>query len=164
MQVGRRFPAGPLKPARGGLFSAATVEEHTFDSIKWADADYSYDTTACPAKLIVTDFCTNQAQAVIAETDRDTSDEHWPFGIVTSYECLAVNLPLEERKKIAIEQAKIASQKAVEYELWAGTIAQAAGHGNAYLNNGTAIDITGGTPLASAGPSPGWSRRWATAG
>jgi hypothetical protein len=147
MQVGRRFPAGPLKPARGGLFSAADVSEHTFDSVKWADADYHYDTVACPAKLITTDFCTYMAQATIAETSLPEETEHWPFGVVASYECLSPGVSLDDRKKIAIEQAKAGTQKGVENELWTGLIARSSGHGNAFLNNGTAIDVTGGTPL-----------------
>lgn len=152
MLVGRRFPAGPLKPARGGLFSAAEVEKHTFDSVSWADANFGFDSATCPAKLITTDFCTAAASAVVAETDGPTDSEHWPFGIVASYECLAQNLPLEERKKIAIEQAEAGSQKAVEHELWTGVITLAAGHGDSYLNNATAIDLTvpagGGSPVA----------------
>jgi hypothetical protein len=147
MQVGRRFPAGPLKPARGGLFSAATVNEHTFDNVRWADADYTYDTIACPTKLITTDFCTYMAQATIAEAYATTFDDRWPFGVVASYECLAQSLPLEDRRKIAIEQAKAGSQKGVEHELWTGLIARASGHGSAYLNNGTATDLTGGTAV-----------------
>jgi hypothetical protein len=139
------FPAGPLSAAPGGLFSAAEVEKHGPSSERWASGPYGWDSIACPAELVLADFCENVARGVIASAPGG-SNSSWPFGIVANYECITIGQKPEERRRIALAQLEAGTQKAVERELWSGAIALASGRLDVpHLTDGTAVDVTGGT-------------------
>ena len=99
------FPAGTLSPAPGGLFSAADVTRHSASNEKWAGGPYGWDSVACPTELHLADFCANAAEGIIA-SGAIADNGSWPFGVVAKYECYTVGLSVEERRKIAREQAE----------------------------------------------------------
>lgn len=143
------FPAGKLTPAPGGLFSVADVSRDGVDGVRWTNFQYSWDTLACPVQLTTGDYCSN-FQGLIVDLDGSVP-EAWPFGITTRYQCLTPGLSLSDRHRIAREQAEAASQKAVEAELWAGFSAQAANHvSSRYLNDGRAVDVSGGSAVSAS--------------
>ena len=142
------FPAGTLDPAPGGLFSAADVTRHSAGNERWAAGPYGWDSIACPTELILADFCENAAEGIIASSSI-VDNGSWPFGIITKYECYTVGLSVEERRKVAREQAEAGAQKAVEHELWTGQIAQASDRLDVpYLNDNKATNVgTGVVPV-----------------
>ena len=143
------FPAGALTPAPGGLFSAADVTRDA-GTPQWANGAYGWDSDACPTELLLSDFCTNQAEAPIASADSPENGS-WPFGVIARYECYTPGYTVEQRREIARKQAEAGSQKAVEHELWTGQIAQASNRLDVpYLNNNGAVDVGGPVKAALA--------------
>lgn len=129
------FPAGDLQPALNGLFSVADVTNHSATETNWSNTSFDFDTIACPSTLILTDFCTDKANGEIASSTA-MPGEYWPFGVIAGYECPTIGVPPEKRRSNAIKQTELGTQKAVERELWAGQIAQAAGRLEVpFLNN-----------------------------
>ena len=142
------FPAGTLSPAPGGLFSAADVTRHSASNEKWAGGPYGWDSVACPTELHLADFCANAAEGIIA-SGAIADNGSWPFGVVAKFECNTVGYSVDERRKIAREQAEAGTQKAVEHELWTGQLAQAANRLTVpYLTNNKAVDVSGGGAVA----------------
>jgi hypothetical protein len=136
-------PAGMLEPAPGGLFSVASVDESA-GMPEWSNGKFSWDTQGCPAQIILTDFCTSAARGIISDTDVPDNST-WPFGIITNYQCNTVGLSVEERRKIALKQNELASQKAVERELWSGILSLASGRDDVrYLLDGSASVVSTG--------------------
>lgn len=140
------FPAAGLKPARGGILDgAASVTEHADSWGQWTNGAYYWTSDACPVDLILSDYCSNAAEGLIASNDTGSSVEGWPFGIITRYTCLTVGTKPEEMKATALIQNRVGTQKALEYELWTGGISRASNHlGNRYLSGPTSIDVTPG--------------------
>lgn len=144
------FPAGKLEPAPGGLLSAAgvSVTRHSKDDESWANGAYGWDSAACPSELILSDVCTNTAKGLIGQSSIANSGS-WPFGIVANYECYTPGYNVEERRKIALEQAEAGTQKAVEHELWSGQIAQASNRLTVpFLMDGNAVDVSGAAAVS----------------
>lgn len=144
------FPAAELKPARGGILDgAASVTEHADSWGQWTNGAYFWTTDACPVDLILSDYCSNAAEGLIASNSSGSSVEGWPFGIITRYSCLTVGTKLEEMKATALVQNRIGTQKALEYELWSGGISRASNHlGNRFLSGPGTVDVTpGGTAV-----------------
>jgi hypothetical protein len=135
------FPAGPISPAPGGLFAVASVTRHSDGRTRWADGPFGWDSDLCPSGLELADFCTNAARGIITRTD-GAPNASWPFGIVSSVECLTPGQTVEERRAIARKQAEAGAQKAVEYELWTGALHRASNRLTVpYLTNNTAVDV-----------------------
>lgn len=134
------FPAGPLNTAPGGLFSAAVVDRSA-GIPNWANGGFSWDTDACPSDLILSDFCTNQAEGLIASADGGDNGS-WPFGVIGKFECYSSGYTVSQRREIARKQAEAGTQKAVEHELWSGAIAQASNRLDVpFLTNGKAVNV-----------------------
>ena len=122
------FPAAELKPAPGGILDgAASVSEHPDSWGQWTNGAYFWTSEACPVDLILSDYCTNVSEGIIASNDRGSAIEGWPFGIITRYTCLTVGTKLEEMKAVALRQNQVGTQKALEWELWSGGISAASG-------------------------------------
>lgn len=144
------FPAGTLSPAPGGLFSAADVQRSA-GVPQWANGAYGWDTILCPSEIALSDFCTNQAELVLASADGGANGS-WPFGVIAKFECYTVGYTVEERRRIAREQAEAATQKAVEAELWGGKIAQASNRLDVpYLANNKAVNVGAGVVPVNVG-------------
>jgi hypothetical protein len=145
------FPAAELKPARGGILDgAASVTEHADSWGQWTNGAFFWTSDACPVDLILSDYCSNAAEGLIASNDTGSSVEGWPFGIITRYRCLTVGTKLEEMKATALKQNRVGTQKALEYELWTGGISRASDHlDNRFLSGPGSVDVTpGGTAVS----------------
>lgn len=137
------FPAAKLVPAPGGILDgAAEVHEHADSWGQWTNGSFGWLSEACPADLILADYCSNTGEGIIASSD-GAPGEGWPFGIITRYSCLTVGIKLDEAKDIALRQNKAGTQKALEWELWTGGSASASGHlSDRYLSSASSIDVT----------------------
>ena len=143
------FPAAELKPARGGILDGASVTEHADSWGQWTNGAYFWTSDACPVDLILSDYCSNAAEGIIASNASGSSVEGWPFGIITRYTCLTVGTKLEEMKATALKQNRVGTQKGLEYELWTGGISRASGHlGNRYLSGEGGTDVTPGAAVS----------------
>jgi hypothetical protein len=143
------FPATGVKPAAGGLLDAASVTEHTDSWASWTNGVFGFDTILCPTRLVLADYCTNIDKGIIAETDANVPDV-WPFGIITEYECTTLGMKLAERKRIALLQNELGTQKALERELWTADISHASNHlEQPFLADPNHFDVT---PVAGAVP------------
>ncbi len=143
------FPAAKLVPAPGGILDGAqAVHEHADSWGQWTNGSFGWLSEACPVNLILADYCSNTGEGTIANSDA-APGEGWPFGIITKYDCLTVGIKVDEAKEIALRQNRAGTQKALEWELWTGGIATAAGHiSDRYLSSSASIDVTpGGGPV-----------------
>jgi hypothetical protein len=144
------FPAAELKPARGGILDGASVTEHADSWGQWTNGAYFWTSDACPVDLILSDYCSNAAEGIIASNTSGSSVEGWPFGIITRYTCLTVGTKLEEMKATALKQNRVGTQKGLEYELWTGGISRASNHlNNRYLSGPTSVNVTPGVAAVS---------------
>jgi hypothetical protein len=144
------FPAGELKPVLNGLFSVADVTNHAATETNWSNTSFDFDTVACPSTLILTDFCTDQANGTISSS-LAMPGEYWPFGVIAGYQCPTIGVPVDQRRTNARKQAELGTQKAVERELWAGQIAQAANRLQVpFLTNNTISTQLTSTPVPIA--------------
>lgn len=140
------FPSLEMHPAPSGLFSVARVVRHD-SADSWENGPYAWDTDACPAQLILADFCASAAQGAIVSVSGVPSGS-MPFGVVSVFECVSVGMSSDRCRNIAAAQVEAGSQKAVEAELWSGHLAQASGRlETPYLSNGQAVDVTGGAAV-----------------
>lgn len=144
------FPAAELRPARGGILDGAlSVTEHADSWGQWTNGAYFWTSDACPVQLVLSDYCSNTGDGIIASNENSSVIEGWPFGIITRTRCLTIGTKLEEIKATALKQNRAGTQKALEWELWTGGISIASGHlGNRYLSAATSVDVTpGGAPV-----------------
>lgn len=145
------FPAAELRPARGGILDgAASVTEHADSWGQWTNGAFFWTSDACPVELVLSDYCSNAADGLIAANDNSSSVEGWPFGIITRYRCLTIGTKLEEMKATALVQNRVGTQKALEYELWTGGISRASNHlDNRFLSGPGSTDVTPGGAAVS---------------
>lgn len=139
------FPATNPSAARSGLMSAGgvTVVHHGERNLQWVNGPYGYESMSCGFDLILSDYCSNQADGIILSASDDRAYTGYPFGIVASYLCTSQGVSLDERKTRVLAMAEAGTQKALERELWTGAIALASGHlDSRYLASADATDIT----------------------
>lgn len=116
---------------------------------RWAGG-YSYESLSCNARVTLSDLC-DPAQAIVI-TERDTANRiqtQQPVVIVVEDQCSTFGFGPREREQRALQAMDQCTQKALEYELWTGALATAAGHANRRLASPTAVDVTPtpGTPV-----------------
>jgi len=141
------------KPAPFGLLSPATTVIKD-SSPHWTE-EFDYQTLDCVATVELSSICnTETTVSAVQRSSEGLYRTYVPFEIITSFECSTMGLRPEEIEKIARDAAEACVQKALEYELWTGSIAQAmAGDGswdtanrgvfpNRYLASEGAVDVT----------------------
>lgn len=141
------------QPAPFGLLSPATTVIKD-SSPHWTD-EFDYETLDCVAQVDLVSIC-NSTTSVSAVQSSGTSlfRTYVPFEILTSFKCSTMGRTPAEIEKIARDNAESCAQKALEFELWTGSLAKAAaadGSWNAgergafpnrFLASDSAVDVT----------------------
>jgi hypothetical protein len=135
-----------------GLFSAATVTNHSGGSDHWING-VAVETEACAFEAKVIDICgANPDIPVFEQGDAPRYFDGYPFGIVASDSCVSIGWSVQDRKAKVVRQLELITQKAVELELWNGAYAQTVvpdpnfGDPAMYLSSTAATQITA-TPV-----------------
>lgn len=137
------YPAPELVASPIGLFSVARVvtpKSRNYDD-RWVRGfAYDFDSQATVRLLTTNDETVTggelSAPAAIAD---NRYRDYVPFFIETEMFQSAFGVTGEDRFEIVLKQLEVASQKAVERELWDGLAAQGASNTNDYLANATTV-------------------------
>lgn len=148
-----RIDATPYSGSRLGLLASARIQVDGSDvetladgqSVRWI-AGMRWQPNDCAGGTIL-DPCgtTGPDASPTGEADRAFT----PFVVEASVECLTFGSSQADLEAQARAKLVAVQQRKIEAELWAGTLAQAASWSNAYLTDGNADLIEGGTPLGS---------------
>ena len=145
------YPAPDLVHAPCGLLSVARVMTHggaEYDE-RWVRG-FSYEFDSQPEVEI---FTVNDATVTGGVTGTSTLPQfkdYDPFFIQVTDTRSALGVNGEDRFKLAIKQLEVASQKAVERELWEGVAALAETNGNDFLREESAATVVNSGALAPA--------------
>lgn len=127
-------------PPRVSLLTSALVPEvagtHWLGGIRMRDE-------ACADAVSILDWCSGTD--VDEGSSANTTTDYQPYALIVGESC-ASGLPADDyigraRRRLAALEARI-----VEAELMHGQLTQAAGTGNPYLSDGSAIDLGTATP------------------
>lgn len=148
------------KPALFGLLSPAT--DLIMDSdVHWT-SEFDYETLDCVADVELSAMCNSEVVVNAIENSGSAQYRTYvPFEIITKFQCSTMSRRPEEIRDIAIAAAEACTQKALEYELWTGSLAKAAAaddswdsgtrgaYPNRFLASPSARDVTPtpGTPV-----------------
>lgn len=145
------YSAPDLTPAPCGLLSVARVMTHggaEYDE-RWVRG-FSYEFDSQPEVEV---FTVNDAVVTGGVTGTSTLPqfkEYDPFFIQVTDTRSTLGLTGEDRFKLAIKQLEVASQKALELELWEGVAALAETNGNDFLREASAATVVNSGALAPA--------------
>lgn len=143
------FPASELIPAPCGILSVADVMTHTSreSDERWIRL-FSKEYNSLPSYVRL--LTVNDATVTNGElTDNQTSQtyiDYTPFNIETEDLSSTFSLVAQDRMKTVTKQLDAVTQKALEFEFWAGQAALAEATGNMYLSKASAATI----PVAGA--------------
>ncbi len=141
------FPT--VKPAASpvGLLNSdgVTVVHHSGNDESWTQGPQDVESIACAFGVMLSDYCSNGDDGVIKEASDTRALTTYPFGVIAEYTCTGQGLSMADRKSRVLDMAEAATQQAVEYELWSGAIALAAGHLDVqYLASAAATEVSPG--------------------
>lgn len=148
------YPAPEMVASPVGLFSVARVVTPTsrnYDE-RWVRGfAYDFDSQATVRLLTTNDETVTggELSAPPATADNRYRD-YVPFFIETELFQSTFGVTGEDRFEIVLNQLEVASQKAVERELWDGLASIAASAGNSYLSEATSVtEVLNGAHNAS---------------
>lgn len=148
------------KPALFGILSPAT--DLIMDSDGHWTSEFDYETLDCVADVDLSSICNTEITVNAIENSGSAQYRTYiPFEIITKFKCSTMSRRPEEIREIAIAASESCTQKALEYELWTGSLAQAAAADdswdsatrgafpNRFLASSSATDVTpvAGTPV-----------------
>lgn len=142
--------APPIEPIEFGLFAYAKPNEHISNSEKeeWVRGFYQmYDTL--PNYVRNWDETSNTSYVVSDDPASALYRELKPIFIEVEDFRSTFDLPIEVKFERVLKQLEAVSQKALEYELWNGEIAQAEGLPNMYLTQPGVTVIADGTAVTA---------------
>jgi hypothetical protein len=145
------YPAPDLTPAPCGILSVARVMTHggaEYDE-RWVRG-FSYEFDSQPEVEVFTVNDAAVSGGVSGTSTLPQFKEYDPFFIQVTDTRSALGLNGEDRFKLAIKQLEVASQKAVELELWEGVAALAETNGNDFLREAAAATVVNSGALAPA--------------
>ena len=145
------YPAPDLTPAPCGLLSVARVMSHggaDYDE-RWVRG-FSYEFDSQPEVEVFTVNDAVVTGGVTGTSNLPQFKEYDPFFIQVTDTRSAFGLNGEDRFKTAIKQLEVATQKAVERELWEGVAALAETNGNDFLREAAAATVVNSGALAPA--------------
>jgi hypothetical protein len=146
------FPA--VKPAASpvGLLNSdgVTVVHHSGNDESWTQGPQDVESLTCAFGVMLSDYCSNEADGVIKEASDTRVLTTYPFGIITEYTCTGQGLTMDARKERVLDMAEASTQQAVENELWTGAIALASAHLDVqYLASAAAVEVSPGGAATS---------------
>ena len=148
------FPADDLVAAPCGVMSVATIIEHTnsVEDERWING-YSQDVISDPTVRVLTAATATVPGSLIHDGYGDPRYfDVKPFFIEVEHKASGLSLLGNDPREIVKKQIEAVTQKAVEYELWEGVTAQAAGNTNNFFRRDPADN--GPQVLTSGGVAP----------
>ena len=145
------YSAPDLTPAPCGLLSVARVMTHggaEYDE-RWVRG-FSYEFDSQPEVEVFTVNDSVVTGGVTGTSSLPQFKEYDPFFIQVTDTRSTFGLTGEDRFKLAIKQLEVASQKALELELWEGVAALAETNGNDFLREASAATVVNSGALAPA--------------
>lgn len=145
------YPAPDLTPAPCGLLSVARVMTHggaDYDE-RWVRG-FSYEFDSQPEVEVFTVNDATVTGGVSGTSTLPQFKEYDPFFIQVTDTRSTLGLTGEDRFKLAIKQLEVASQKALELELWEGVAALAETNGNDFLREAATATVVNSGALAPA--------------
>ena len=145
------YPAPDLTPAPCGLLSVARVMTHggaEYDE-RWVRG-FSYEFDSQPEVEVFTVNDATVTGGVSGTSTLPQFKEYDPFFIQVTDTRSTLGLTGEDRFKLAIKQLEVASQKALELELWEGVAALAETNGNDFLREAATATVVNTGALAPA--------------
>ena len=145
------YPAPDLTPAPCGLLSVARVMTHggaEYDE-RWVRG-FSYEFDSQPEVEVFTVNDATVTGGVSGTSTLPQFKEYDPFFIQVTDTRSTLGLTGEDRFKLAVKQLEVASQKALELELWEGVAALAETNGNDFLREASAASVVNSGALAPA--------------
>lgn len=145
------YPAPDLTPAPCGILSVARVMTHggaEYDE-RWVRG-FSYEFDSQPEVEVFTVNDATVTGGVSGTSTLPQFKEYDPFFIQVTDTRSAFGLNGEDRFKTAIKQLEVATQKAVELELWEGVAALAETNGNDFLRESAVATVVNSGALAPA--------------
>lgn len=145
------YPAPDLTPAPCGLLSVARVMTHggaEYDE-RWVRG-FSYEFDSQPEVEVFTVNDATVTGGVSGTSTLPQFKEYDPFFIQVTDTRSTLGLTGEDRFKLAIKQLEVASQKALELELWEGVAALAETNGNDFLREAATATVVNSGALAPA--------------
>lgn len=147
------YPAPELKPTEFGLFSAARVVTHTtrdYDE-RWVRG-FSQEFDSQPTVRLL-DSTGGDAHTLFDGSRLQRFQDVESFFIEVEDFRSAFNAAGEDRFARVLRQLEVATQKAVERELWDGYAAQADGTSTVYLTKAGEATLVADTPATGLSPA-----------
>lgn len=145
------YSAPDLTPAPCGLLSVARVMTHggaEYDE-RWVRG-FSYEFDSQPEVEVFTVNDATVTGGAVGASSLPQFKEYDPFFIQVTDTRSTLGLTGEDRFKLAIKQLEVASQKALELELWEGVAALAETNGNDFLREAATATVVNTGALAPA--------------
>lgn len=145
------YEAFPLQPSDFGLFKVCEMETHVARNTNedWVRG-FSQIVESTPTAVRNWDVTSNTSVDIFTSADKSTYlDRITPFFVEVEDYRSTMGVLGEDRFARIIRQLEAATQKAVEYELWEGDIAQAESLNNPFLRGSTATVLNGGNALSA---------------
>ena len=145
------YSAPDLTPAPCGLLSVARVMTHggaEYDE-RWVRG-FSYEFDSQPEVEVFTVNDATVTGGAVGASSLPQFKEYDPFFIQVTDTRSTLGLTGEDRFKLAIKQLEVASQKALELELWEGVAALAETNGNDFLRETAVASVVNTGTLAPA--------------
>jgi len=145
------YSAPDLTPAPCGLLSVARVMTHggaEYDE-RWVRG-FSYEFDSQPEVEVFTVNDATVTGGAVGASSLPQFKEYDPFFIQVTDTRSTLGLTGEDRFKLAIKQLEVASQKALELELWEGVAALAETNGNDFLREAATATVVNTGTLAPA--------------
>lgn len=147
------FETKRADPALYGLLSPATTVIKDSDP-HWI-SEFDYETPDCAAEVKLYSICNSETSVTAIEPGSTSLYRTYvPFDIETSFQCSTMGRTPGEIEQLARDSAEACLQKALEFELWTGSLAKAsAADGswdagtrgsfpNRFLASELAVDVT----------------------
>jgi hypothetical protein len=128
------LPAPLVEIAPFGLLSAANVVDHSEGSDSHWMKRMDVETDACYFNADIYDICNSAFTASILDaTAGSRSNTVFPFAITAVDKCSTTGFAGVDREQRVLRQLDLVTQRAVETELWGGTLALAASNNNRFI-------------------------------
>jgi len=131
-----------LEVARYGLLSLG--DPVPVDGTAW-EGGYTYASHECTAGVYLSDMCNSSTRVTVHDPQKCITPSVHPVTVEFEDIISTFGNTSEDRVASALETADLYTQKALEFELWEGRLATAAGFPNKYLASTSAQDVTPGS-------------------
>jgi hypothetical protein len=144
------MPAIKPELAPFGLFSVATVVEHTAADSHWVNG-FDFETTSCGVSASIMPICAPGTDdlVVVDPQGEGRFRRNMPFAVKVTDSCLSIGWNVHDRKQATLDLLDAAAQLVVETELWTGAATSVSNVDEGQWLASTNAEVLGGGAAVS---------------